>query len=51
MCRSTHRSIPKTGEKSYKRVQKLDDATAIPSDDSSDEYVYAMESEECGEEV
>ena len=47
-CRSTSRLAPKTGEKNCQRVQQLDEVLPMTHGDSSDEYVYALASEECG---
>ena len=47
-CRSTSRSAPKPGEKNHQRVQKLDEVMPMTHGDSSDEYVYALASEEFG---
>ena len=52
VCRSNPHPIrDEKTSKSYQHVHKLDGTMVTPSDDSTDEYVYAVESQQCREEV
>ena len=59
VCRSNPRPIRDNAEKSsngvkpskyYQLVRTLDETMVTPSDNSTDEYVYAMESQQCEEQ-